>query len=420
MYVVLSLANAHAHSGLVFLVCGLLTRSRLAAVCAYLVLILSAFSAPILILELHVWPTPVLMFPPLAYIRAAQLTIGTRSLHIGTKLGTALAYLVLSGSLALVLGPYFHTVTPDYKGAHSRSPFFLFAPLLRRLNLCQSHRRNPSSSTPLLTGHELPEVRAAIADASESEGDGAFMDEDVAMERQRILTRYPETMLGAAAGDTDQSATQRDSSGRLQVQDAIVVHRLHKVFQGSGSRQAKVAVNDLCLGVPYGECLGLLGPNGAGKTTAISILSGAMSPSTGYALLGGYDVATQLDSVHQVLGICPQFDTVWPDLTVSDHLHFYARLKGIPRGLIRPAVQQVAERVGLDGDPLHGKSADLSGGMRRRLSLAIALIGNPPIVFLDEPTTGLVRDFPHRYHRALPRDRRVSHTPAQSCSHHTA
>ena len=89
------------------------------------------------------------------------------------------------------------------------------------------------------------------------------------------------------------------------------------------------------------------------------------------------------------MGLCPQFDTVWPTLTVQEHLLLYARLKGIPMESESAAAQWVAAQVELDGDAYYQPASQLSGGMRRRLSLGIALVGNPKIVFLDEPTTGL-------------------------------
>ena len=93
--------------------------------------------------------------------------------------------------------------------------------------------------------------------------------------------------------------------------------------------------------------------------------------------------------MHRALGYCPQFDVVWDDLTVHDHLVYYSGLKGTPAARRRLDVQQAAEKVELDGDALHMPASKLSGGMRRRLSLGIALLGTPPVVFLDEPTTGL-------------------------------
>jgi len=93
--------------------------------------------------------------------------------------------------------------------------------------------------------------------------------------------------------------------------------------------------------------------------------------------------------VHTVLGVCPQFDTVWDALTVQQHLYLYARIKGVPRNREHIVVQQVGEAVGLDGDEWNQPAAQLSGGMKRRLSIGISMCGDPSIIFLDEPTTGL-------------------------------
>ena len=119
------------------------------------------------------------------------------------------------------------------------------------------------------------------------------------------------------------------------------------------------------------------------------MLTGLTRPTTGLALVEGYDVTTDLSSVWRVLGVCPQFDTVWDDLTVREHLSFYASLKGVPSHRTRAEVQQVAEKVALDGDQFDTFAKRLSGGERRRLSLGIALLGGPKVLFCDEPSTGL-------------------------------
>merc|ERR1712146_353445 len=150
------------------------------------------------------------------------------------------------------------------------------------------------------------------------------------------------------------------------------------------------AVKSVTFHVAKGECFGLLGPNGAGKTTTISMLTGLFSPSRGNASVSGHDLRKELKLIYDVMGICPQFDITWPDLNIEDHLYFYARLKGLSKEIEKEAVNKLIEEVGLtDAAKLKKKAKELSGGMRRRLSLAMSLIGQPQVVFLDEPTTGL-------------------------------
>jgi ABC-type multidrug transport system ATPase subunit len=124
----------------------------------------------------------------------------------------------------------------------------------------------------------------------------------------------------------------------------------------------------------------------------MSILSGTLKPTSGSAFLAGEDLLQSTKAIHKYVGVCPQFDIVWTELSVSDHLSFQARQRGIPSERISAEVQQAAVAVGLDGDGFHTLAGQLSGGMRRRLSIAMSIVGNPPIVFMDEPTTGLDPD----------------------------
>jgi len=124
------------------------------------------------------------------------------------------------------------------------------------------------------------------------------------------------------------------------------------------------------------------------KTTTISILTGLFPPTSGMAMVGGFNITTEMDLVHRVMSVCPQFDTLWGDLTSREHLLFYARLKGVPSNEIDENVSTTLRSIGLEVFETR-KVIELSGGMRRRLSLGIALVGNPRIIFLDEPTTGL-------------------------------
>lgn len=166
----------------------------------------------------------------------------------------------------------------------------------------------------------------------------------------------------------------------------LLIKELRKQY--STSSGFKTAVKQLSLCIQEGELFGLLGPNGAGKTTLISLLTGLYEANGGNAWIGGYDIIHELDQVHLNLGVCPQFDILWPELTIYEHLLFYARLKGTQPSEEHTMVRKAMEDVFLTKFGSL-KSSELSGGMRRRLSVAIALVGNPKMVFLDEPTTGL-------------------------------
>ncbi|KAI9136115.1 hypothetical protein BKA69DRAFT_1042814 [Paraphysoderma sedebokerense] len=147
------------------------------------------------------------------------------------------------------------------------------------------------------------------------------------------------------------------------------------------------AVQDLHLGLEKGECFGLLGPNGAGKTTTIQILQGSLKPSSGIAMVGGYEVTNPMLS--SVMGVCPQHDRVFLELTVEENLLFFARVRGASWKMSRELAEHASKMVGLTGPAYIRQAQFLSGGMRRRLALAIAMIGSPRVLFLDEPTTGL-------------------------------
>jgi ABC-type multidrug transport system ATPase subunit len=126
-----------------------------------------------------------------------------------------------------------------------------------------------------------------------------------------------------------------------------------------------------------------------GKTTALKILAGAHEATSGIGLVSGFDVSCEKISVFESLGNCPQFDVIWPKVTVGEHLLFFAKLKGIPRDKVQDVCQDIATAVGLGSSEVYNRNAGaLSGGMRRRLSIAISLLGAPGVLVLDEPTTG--------------------------------
>ncbi len=163
----------------------------------------------------------------------------------------------------------------------------------------------------------------------------------------------------------------------------VLMHKLRKEYPSLGGAPTKLALRSLDLHVERGRVLGLLGKNGAGKTTALKIMAGMHDSSAGIGLVAGFDVDAERLNVSENLGNCPQFDCVWGNQSVRRHLEFYARLKGIQNPV--KAAKEIAVDVGLGEKDVYTRNAtNLSGGMRRRLSIAVSLLGSPNVLFLDE------------------------------------
>lgn len=170
----------------------------------------------------------------------------------------------------------------------------------------------------------------------------------------------------------------------------IIVRDLKKIYPGQDGQPPKLAVRQLNLAIERGECFGLLGPNGAGKSTSINMMVGLLEPTFGAALIGGYDIRTDMAAIYTLMGVCPQHDLLWETLTGREHLLFYGRLKGLQGKDLLDAVEAGLRSVNLWNSGVADKQArQYSGGMKRRLSVAISFVGNPLVVYLDEPSTGL-------------------------------
>src|SRR5919107_4954280 len=164
--------------------------------------------------------------------------------------------------------------------------------------------------------------------------------------------------------------------------NAIVAEGLVKRFGGT------TALAGVDLAVRTGTVLGLLGPNGAGKTTAVRVLATLLRPDAGHARVGGYDVVRNAHQVRQLIGLTGQYAAVDEALTGTENLQLISRLVGMPRRDAKQRARQLLTRFDLT-DAAGRAAKTYSGGMRRRLDLAASLVGRPPVLYLDEPTTGL-------------------------------
>jgi len=158
---------------------------------------------------------------------------------------------------------------------------------------------------------------------------------------------------------------------------------LHKSFNGNH------AVNGVSFSIAKGEIFGLLGPNGAGKTTTIRILSTIIPSDSGEVTIGGFNMKTQADNIKGLIGICPQELALYVDMSAFDNLLFFGRMAGMDSKSARAQAMANLELMGLAERAKKGKVDKFSGGMKRRVNLAIALMGHPQMLFLDEPTVGI-------------------------------
>src|SRR5439155_18156792 len=170
--------------------------------------------------------------------------------------------------------------------------------------------------------------------------------------------------------------------GRSQRAFLITVEHLVKQYG------PVVAVNDISFEVPKGEILGFLGPNGAGKTTTMRILTGYMPPTSGTASVAGYDVFKQSIEARRHIGYMPETVPLYPEMSPRNYLHFIGKLRGLDGRTRRARIDDVAEKCKIEDmlDRLIGK---LSKGYRQRVGLAQALLADPEVLILDEPTVGL-------------------------------
>ncbi|KAJ3197178.1 hypothetical protein HK101_005457 [Irineochytrium annulatum] len=345
----------HAQVCIVILIAALVTKPVSAGLVGYLVFILTAVISPFVTITADrttgSLPLGFSLFPPTGI--ASLLNILVSNVDTSPIKNTVLV-VILSSTFYGLLGCYIHAIRPSPVGV----------PVDPLLGLSKYLRRSARDNDVQLGRHRNA---------------NQLIDSDVLEEEHRVLASAPDAST-----------------------EALRVTHLRKTF---GS---KVAVDDVTLSVKYGETFGLLGPNGAGKTTTLSMITGLLKRTSGSITVAGkaIDDARGNGQFWRLIGVTPQFDTVWPDLTVEEHLKFYCRLRGVPSRNVQSMVRGIAEDVELDGDAFRVKASGLSGGMRRRLSIGIALTASPRILVLDEPTTGLDPETKRHVWRIVDRVRR--------------
>jgi len=193
-----------------------------------------------------------------------------------------------------------------------------------------------------------------------------FLPNDPTLSKDMTLPREP--------------ATDKDAAYAIEVRD------LRKVYRASGGQPAKEALKGIDIAVPRGSIFGLLGPNGAGKSTLINILAGLVVKTGGAASVWGFDIDVNPRQARASIGVVPQELNIDPFFTPAEALELQAGLYGVPKRERR--TMEILTAMGLD-DKADAYARTLSGGMRRRLLVAKAMVHNPPVLVLDEPTAGV-------------------------------
>jgi ABC-2 type transport system ATP-binding protein len=182
------------------------------------------------------------------------------------------------------------------------------------------------------------------------------------------------------------TADRAETASAPLPENAVSVSGLKKTYRASGKSPEKVALTGIDLDIPRGQIFGLLGPNGAGKSTMINILAGLVTKTAGTASIWGYDVDREARRSRSAIGVVPQELNIDPFFTPRELLDLQAGLYGVPKR--ERITEELLEAVGL-ADKGDAYSRTLSGGMRRRLMVAKAMVHSPPVLVLDEPTAGV-------------------------------
>ena len=282
----------------------------------------------------------------------------------GFTVSTGLGWLFFDFLLYTLIGAYLNVVVPAEFG-RALPWYFPCMPSFWKSWICGDAEKTPNSA----------QVSLSVDDKEEAPAESVEISVELARSK-----------LDSFTGKNNIEEVEESLRRQKQNDVGIQIRNLTKVFDTPDGK--KVAVDNFNLDVYEGQILVLLGHNGAGKTTTLQMLSGMLTPTKGEVYLYGRKLSTDLALIRKSLGFCPQHDVLYPELTVRQHLRFYGKLKGLQGEELESAVIAGIENVGLT-EKKDVKSRALSGGMKRKLSLAIALIGDSKVVFVDEPTSGV-------------------------------
>ena len=298
--------------------------------------------------------------------------------RINDEVKYALVYMFIGGTIFLCLGVYLYEVLPKQYGIR-KNPVFCIEDGIKK---CQKEK----------------EEENVIREDNKSENNENEKKVDLLIEENN----NENINLNNNIDDNEDEEVRKEliivrdilDKGDYELRKyPLVCDGLTKIYPANlkskdPKKKNKKSLNNFTIHLNDSEIFGLLGPNGAGKTTFFSILTGIYEPTSGNAFIRGNSILKNIEKTYEYIGYCPQFDLLWEDLSVENTLLFYSRMKNKDKEKIYLMVEKILIDVRLVKFRKY-LVRELSGGMRRRLSLGVALIGEPPIVFLDEPTTGL-------------------------------
>lgn len=280
----------------------------------------------------------------------------------------SLVRLVLNAVIFIILASYLDQVLPSPNGEPRPWNFFL------KSSFWFSRKQQPQQDASITNSKENMASLVSLESQMSLSRFGSINEEDADVFEEKLYVQ----------GQTANNSSNVVGGSLLQVRGVVKTFNVKK----KKKRTTFNAVDEVWFAAESEQVFVLLGHNGAGKSTLINILIGLLRSTKGDAVIDGFSVNEQIDQIRKSLGLCSQFEILWDELTAREHLQLYAELKGMPRAEIRTCVENLLSDVQLlkVADKTVGT---FSGGMKRRLSVSISFVGDPKLVILDEPTSGM-------------------------------